>query len=266
MRMNLIAVLALCAGTVFAQDALTVASGLKVDVGTDIGVEDPDLQIWKFKIGAGFDMHGGNTESDGYNGHFEVVKDGARFNFRFTADGAYGLQETALEDGTKKDERTSANANGVSNFKFLIDKSFLFTDFSASHDDVADLRYRLIESFGIGRFLIKEDELKISLQTGLACVQEELDAKDEYLGARIAERIDWIPSFADKVVFFETVEGILDFDDTDHYLINGETGVEIPLFENLSIDFKYVLNYNSSPADGKESCDRQCVAQLSYRF
>ncbi len=274
------ALIGVSANLALGQNALAVASGVKVGVGDNIG--SADKQEWAFKISAGYDVKTGNSETEAYNGHFEAVRSYSSADFRFEIDGAYAEQtteetivETVLNDDgstterertVKSDDRTAGNVKGKIEFKYLLDDNFIYTDVSALHDAEADLNYRFMESIGLGRYLIKEDELTLSMQLGLAYVQEDLGESDNYLGYRVAERLDWKPDFADGVSFYESGEAILDSDDTDRYLANVEAGIDIPVFANLSVTFKAVYNYNSEPATDKESADTQFITQLSYRF
>ncbi len=262
-------VFAASAGMIFAQDVLAVASAAKVDLDASIGSEKSENQKWNFKVGAGYNVSRGNNESEAYSGNFEAARSYKSADIRATLDGAYAEQTTEeTVDGVSvsKDDCTESNVKGKLELKYLFNDNFIYSDFSALNDDVAGVDYRFVESLGVGRYIVRSDELSISGQLGLAYVQEKLTETDNYLGVRAAERVDWKPVFAEGVSFYEAVEGIMDIDETDKYLINGEAGIDIPVFANLSVTFKVVYAYNSLPADDKEKADTQCVTQLTYRF
>ena len=254
-------------------DALDSAAATAAGVAAGISEDDAKLtETWQGKLAAGLDVKSGNTEKTGYNGHAEAKKLQGDTIVVATLDGAYEETEVAGSDGTKRDERTVGNAKGEVNVKEkLADWSlapFVYGDVSAEHDGVAGIKYRTIESAGVGMFLVDEEALKLSVEAGLAYVQEELDGQesDDYLAYRLAERADWIPAFAEGVSFFEAADFLQDFDESDRYFWNLEVGVDIPMFKGLSTTVKGVVNYNHLPAAGKEKTDRQLVVQLGYNF
>ena len=254
-------------------DALESAAATAAGVAAGITEDDAKLsETWQGKLAAGLDVKSGNTEKTGYNGHAEAKKLQGDTIVVATLDGAYEETEVAGSDGTKRDERTVGNAKGEVNVKEkLADWSlapFVYGDVSAEHAGVAGIKYRTIESAGAGFFLVDTDALKLSVEAGLAYVQEELDGleSDDYLAYRLAERADWVPDFAEGVSFFEAADFLQDFDESDRYFCNFEAGMDVPMFAGLSLTLKGTVNYNHLPAAGKEKTDRSVVAQVGYNF
>ena len=263
---------AFAAAPAFA-DALDSAAATASGVAAGITENDAKLSdAWQGKLAAGLDVKSGNTEKTGYNGHAEAKKLQGDTIVVATADGAWEETEVAGSDGTKRDERTVGNAKAELNVKEkLADWSvapFVYGDVSAEHDGVAGIKYRTIESAGVGFFLVDTDALKFSVEAGLAYVQEKLDGldDDDYLAYRLAERADWVPDFAEGVSFFETADFLQDFDESDRWFANFEAGVDVPMFAGLSLTVKATVNYNHLPASGKEKTDRAVVAQVGYNF
>ena len=264
---------AFAAAPAFA-DALEAAAATAAGVAAGISEEDAALtDAWQGKLSAGLDAKSGNAEQSGWSDHAEAKKLQGDTIVVATLDGAWEETEVTDSDGSnKRDERTVGNAKGEVNVKEkLADWSvapFVYGDVSAEHDGVAGIKYRTIESAGVGFFLVDTDELKFSVEVGLAYVQEKLDGldDDDYLAYRLAERADWVPDFAEGVSFFETADFLQDFDESDRYFANFEAGVDVPMFAGLSLTLKGTVNYNHLPAAGKEKTDRAVVAQVGYNF
>ena len=262
---------AFAAAPAFA-DALDSAAATAAGVAAGISEEEAALSAdWQGKVAFGLENRSGNTEKTGYNGHAEAKKLRGDTVVVATVDGAWEENEVSDADGAnKRDERTVGNAKAEVNVKEKVSDwgAFVYGDLSGEHDGVAGVKYRFIESAGIGLFLVDTDELKLSVEAGLAYVQEELDGleDDDYLAYRLAERADWVPAFAEGVSFFEAADFLQDFDDTDRYFANVEAGVDIPMFKGVSITLKGVVNYNHQPAEGKEDTDTQLLCQLGYNF
>jgi len=250
--------------------------------GAAAGLTEDDLsatKTWQGKIGAGFDTRSGNTEKDAASVHAEARKLQGDWIVLADFDYAWERVEETAEDGTSKDKDTVDSLGGAIDVKRRLPGCFVYGAVTGERDRIADLNYRFVESLGLGTFLIDRDTLKFSVQAGLAYVQEEYDApaateenpdpkseSDDYLAYQASERIDWIPTWAEGVSFFEAASYLCSFDESDDYLVNAEAGVDIPMFLGLSLTFKGVVEYDNTPAAGKERCDRQLATQVSYNF
>lgn len=227
-------------------------------------------KAWAGKIGAGFETRGGNTEKDAASFHAEARKLEGQWVVLAAFDYAWERVEETAEDGTKSEEDTVDSLKGTVDLKRRLPGCFLFADFSGERDRIADLNYRFVESLGLGTYLLDRDTVKFTVQAGLAYVQEEYDgtdgASEDYLAYRAAERLDWVPTWAEGVSFFESAEYLQSFEESDDYLASAEAGVDIPMFMGLSLTVKGVVDYDNTPAAGKERCDRQVAAQVSYNF
>lgn len=270
MKKLLSAALILSTASLVAADALEGAAATATALAAGISEEEAALpQQWQGKVAFGFETASGNTEKDGVNGHAEAKKLHGETVVIASLDGAWEENETCDADGTNtRDERVKGNVKADANAKQRFDGFFVYADLAAENDDIAGIKYRFIESLGLGTYLIDTDTAKLSIEAGLAEVQEKLASveSDDYTAYRLAERIDWVPTFAEGVSFFEKADFLADFDDSDRYFANFEAGIDIPMFAGLSMTFKGVVNYNHEPAPGKERTDRSLVAQFGYNF
>lgn len=257
------------AAAALAADAIEAAQETSAGVAAGISEEEAALtQIWQGKIAAGVDLRSGNTEKEGFSAHADAKKLQGKTVVVATIDGAYEEEEVEDSDGTTRDEQTVGQVKGAIDLKQRFGLFFVYGRVSADHDDIADLKYRFIESIGVGTYLVDLDTLKLSAEVGVAQVQEKYAGmdSDDYTAWRVAERCDWTPEFAEGVSFFEAADFLQDFDDTDRYLANGEAGIDIPMFLSLSLTLKGVVNYNNLPAPGNDKTDTQFVAQVGYNF
>ena len=264
---TLSAAVAFAAATSFA-DALSEAGATAVDPAEAI----PEASAgWETKISAGFETYSGNTDKDAANGRIGTQKsDGATVVAAFV-EGAWEQQEKTYvrEDGStyKDDERTVGNAKFDANVKERLGGFFVYAAASGKHDGLSDLKYRFVESLGLGTYLVDEDTLKFPVEAGFAWVQEKTGREtDDYPALRLAERIDWKPSWAEGVAFYETASLLWDLDDTDRYLVAAEAGADVPVAGSFSLVFKVAVDYDSDPGAGIEKTDRKAIVQLAYAF
>lgn len=251
--------------------ALDKAKATGGEIAADLTEDDLAAgKEWQGKIGAGFDTHAGNTETDAASLHAEARKLEGKWVVFADFDYAWERVEETKEDGGKTDRDTVDAMSGSIDVKRRLPGFFVFAAVEGERDAIADLNYRFIESLGLGTFLLDRETLKFSVQAGLAYVQEEYDSpdmeSDDYLAYQVSERLDWVPTWAEGVSFFESASYLQSFDDSDDYLANAEAGVDIPMFLGLSFTVKGVVEYDNTPASGKERCDRQLATQISYNF
>lgn len=249
-------------------DAMSDATATAVDLAEKI----PDATAgWENKLSAGLESYSGNTEKDAVNGRFETQKSDGDTVVIASVEGAWEQQEQTYvrEDGSTytDDERTVGNAKFDVNVKERFNGFFVYGAANGKHDGFANLKYRFVESVGLGTYLVDEDTMKFSVEGGYAQVQEKIGSdKEDYPALRLAERIDWKPAWAEGVSFFETAALLWDLDDTDHYLVAAEAGADIPLAGAFSLVLKGGIDYNSAPGEGVDKTDRKVIAQLAYAF
>ena len=261
--------LALAAADALAAKPRAAAETAVAKAKPAIAEEDEAVsKVWQGKIAVGIDSRSGNTEKNAFSAHADAKKLQGKTIVIATIDGAYEEQEVEDSEGHKTDEQTVGQVKGEIELKQRFTGFFVYGDVSGENDEIADVRYRFIESLGLGTFLCDFDTFKLSVEAGVAQVQEKLKGYDseDYTAWRVAERADWTPSFANGVSFFEAADYLADFDDSDHYLANIEAGVDIPMFLGTSVTLKGVLSRNNQPAEGKEKNDSQILVQIGYNF
>lgn len=219
---------------------------------------------WETKVSAGMTSKSGNTESRSVSGGLETAKLVGDTLLRAYAGGEYETKQTVDEDGYVLSERTVGNSKAAINVKERFDTFFLFADVSVFHDDMAGVRYRAIESVGIGVFLIETDNIAFSVETGVAYIHERAPAWDDYLGQRFAERLDWKADNTFRL--WETVEAIPEFADSENVLASLEVGAESAINAILSLAVKLKMEYDSDPSEGIERTDSAFTTQITYTF
>ncbi len=264
-------VAAFASASAFA-DATADATADAAATAVDLAEAVPEATSgWETKISAGLETYSGNTDKDGVNGRIETQKSDGDTVVIASLEGAWEQQEKTCvrEDGStyEDDERTVGNAKFDVNVKERFGGFFVYGNASGKHDGMSDLKYRFVESVGLGTYLVDEDALKFSAEGGYAYVQEKIGSeKDDYPALRLAERIDWKPSWAEGVSFYETVSALWDLDDTDHWLVGAEAGADVPLAGSFSLVLKAAVDYDSDPGEGVKKTDRKLLLQLAYSF
>jgi putative salt-induced outer membrane protein YdiY len=119
----------------------------------------------------------------------------------------------------------------------------------------------VIVSPSAGRYLIRDEQTKFSLEAGPSYVFENLgDQEEDFAAARIADRLEWALSPTSKI--YQFAEYLVSFEDADQYIFNAEVGVESALNSYLSLVLTVRDYYINKPAEGRVPNDVITITAL----
>ncbi len=220
--------------------------------------------VWESKLSAGMMFKSGNTDSENFAGEVETARLLGVTLFSAFAEGAYETTNTRDDEGSRRSDQTAGSARIGANIKQRFENFFLFADVWVYHNDLSDIRYRAIESGGIGTFLLESNRLKFSVETGFAYIHERAPDPDNYLGLRFAERLDW--KLSESFVLWEQVEMTPELLDLKNRLLSAELGAESTINASLSLAVKLKIEYDSDPSEAVETTDSLFMTQLTFKF
>lgn len=177
-------------------------------------------------------------------------------------DGQYGLNDF----GRTNETRSSEAVHGVADYKHLFTERF-YGDARVDgfHDDVSEIRYRVIVGPAAGYYFIKSDATKLTGEVGPSFIAEKQGSDEKkYFVIRFTERYEHAFSKAAKI--WEQVDYLPQVDDTKNYLLNSEIGVEAALNARFSLRVCADDKFNSQPAAGSRENDITLVSSLVYKY
>ncbi len=222
-----------------------------------------DPRVWDKSILFSYGFSEGNSNTQTLSGAGKLFRDYNDDIWNFEVAGGYG--EADSDDSSVK-EQNRGDISTKASYKHLLSKRFyLGAGLDFLHDDINEVNYRFTLSPNAGVFLVREEDIKLSLEAGPGYVWEEVDdIKDDYLAPRIANRFDW--KFSETGKIFQTTEYLLDVDDSDNYIVKSELGVEAALNSMLSLVVSVKNDYDNVPAKDKERSDTIVAAGLKVNL
>lgn len=211
---------------------------------------------WDLSSALGFNLTSGNVSARLLTGSFDAKREIDSDIYKFNITGADGEQEN---EKTQRYVRSTARYN-----RLLSDRLYAGVGGSFMSDEIADIDYRAVLNPGLGYYLVKNDDVELSLEGGPAYVWQKLDVKENFLAARIANDFSWKLSETAKV--FQNAEFLLDTDNTDQYIAVGTIGLEASLTSTLALVTSIQDRFNSEPALGKEKNDVLVTSALKISF
>jgi putative salt-induced outer membrane protein YdiY len=217
---------------------------------------------WNGNVAFGLSLARGNANTFLMNASALAQRAWEQNELKFGADGQYGLNNWGQSNQTQ-----SANSiHGFADYKRLItERLYWDLNVDGTHDDLADVRYRLIVGPAIGYYFIKSDSTKVSLEAGPSFIDERLGRDNKsYVTLRVTERAEHAFNKGSKI--WEQVDYLPQVDKFDNYLLNSEVGAEAAMNTRLSLRVVAADKFNSMPAAGRKENDITLISALVYKF
>jgi len=207
-------------------------------------------------IALGVTLNDGNSDNSMFNGSMTLdYNPDANTAVRTALDAAYGETEG---------DKSTDNAKALADYKHLFnERCFAYVNTSVGYDDIADVDYRWIISAGPGYYLIKKEEVYLTLEGGPALISEKKGGEStENISLRAANRYERVMETGAK--YWQSTEYLPFIDDFGTYILNAEIGVEAPISKTLNIRLVVKDTYDSDPAPDSESNDVTVIGALAY--
>ncbi|MDD5070224.1 MAG: DUF481 domain-containing protein [Candidatus Omnitrophica bacterium] len=234
---------------------------LAIFIGNDV-FAGSFLEGWKGDIFLGYSKTSGNTEKASGNLSAQAAKKVNKSTVSAKANLSYSETDNNM-DGQKWD------LLGKYSFDFgKDDRLFNFYQVLADHDYFADIDYRVTPSFGIGYHIYTDPDWIWDVDAGLGYRitrhRENTAADNESLTA-LAHTFMKKKMF-DNTFISQDISVYPGLESNAGVILRSETALINPLNEKISLELKYIVDYDSEPAAGKKTTDTQFVAGLKYEF
>jgi putative salt-induced outer membrane protein YdiY len=240
---------------------LVVASGTAWAQTTAVTTNQPQ---WHGDGAFGLALARGNANTFLMNGSATADRAWGPNDFKLGADGQYGLNDWGKTNQTRSTEAV----HGFMEYKRLFtERLYGSARVDGFHDDIADLRYRVIVGPALGYYFIKSDATKLNGEFGPSFIDEKQGADThKYLTVRFMERCEHTFNKAKTAKAWEEVDYLPQVDDTKNYLLNSEVGVEAALSARFSLRVCADDKFNSMPEPGAKENDITLISSLVYKY
>ena len=245
-----------------AADLETAAPSAAIAEKPKCAPEKPaDPSQWSKSLSAGLSFIGGNSSQTVFNLNGALSRDYQNNIWDFSGSYSYGNSE---KDEGRQTDKNEFLAKG--SYKRVLDDVWfagLGTDYR--HDQVADITYRVMLNPSLGAFLLRDSDLKFSLEAGPSYIFEEVGSeRDDYLAPRLADKLNWEITPTSKV--FQSAEILFDVNDSENFIVNAEMGVESSITTLLSLVLLVRDAYDHQPAPGRLTNDIAVITALKVNL
>lgn len=220
---------------------------------------------WRYALGAGASLTGGNTRSSSFNFTGDAVQ--------VTEDAKWALHMQSLYSRNNGNVTADNFGGNVQRDKDFTPEWFGYGRGDYLRDKPANLTYRASASSGIGRHLIRDDRDTFDLSTGLAyTVDRYLQPVDVAGGPRDTySRVEWVITelSTHRVTPTTSLRQRLDFA-TDvrggGNRANFDSGIAVSITSSLNLTASFVMRYNGDPGVGVKKVDTFLVTGVALKI
>lgn len=213
---------------------------------------------WESSVSFGLTLTRGNSDTILANSTFATHRNNPTNEWTFGADASYGEANSVENNET---------LHGFGQYNHLFnDRWFGYARADALHDGIADVKYRVTLSPGVGYYFIKTKATRLAGEIGPGVVFEKLDSgvNDIYMTPRFAERFDH--KINDHSHLWEKAEFLPQVDRWGNFLVNAEVGIEAAITKHINLRTVLQDNFANEPAPDRKNNDVQLVSGLVYKF
>jgi putative salt-induced outer membrane protein YdiY len=149
--------------------------------------------------------------------------------------------------------------------RFLTSRLFVNANAIFTHDSFRDLDLRTALGAGLGYQIVNTPRLKLAADAGVAYVKENVATgpDDSYTAAHESANLD-VFVLPGRVKLFHVHDGY--FGGSKNLFIRTQNGARVGLAAGLVTTIEWDLDYDRSPAPGRDTTDRTFALTFGYRF
>jgi putative salt-induced outer membrane protein YdiY len=208
---------------------------------------------------AGFINTGGNTDVRSLRLDGDVVV--RQTLNRYSAAGA-------INRASESDTETAENWNSAFNYdRFLTERLFLNGNAIFTNDRFRDLDLRTALGAGVGYQLLNTARATLTANAGLGWVNDNFEegVDEDYTAARESAAL-LLTAIPGRVAFFHQHDGYFGIEGEDNLFFRTRNGVRLSIVAGFVTTLQHDLDYDRSPAPGRETTDRTLALTFGYRF
>ena len=208
---------------------------------------------------AGIFQSRGNTDVDATRADGDLTVTQGRNRYRANA-----VINHAEDDG----EATADNWTISGNYdRFLTKKLFFNANSIFTKDEFKDLDLRTALGGGIGYDFFKTPRFTLTAGAGVGWVNENfiVAEDDSYTAIRESAALNYF-IVLNRVEFFHKHDGYFGVTGEDNLFIKSQTGFRLTVVANFVTTLQFDLDYDKSPAPGRQGTDRTLSFTFGYKF
>ncbi len=213
----------------------------------------------------------GNTDRRAVGAAFDASL--RREDDRISLDAAWDYSEDKDTDSTSATFRdwklNQRRAGGGIKYDYFISKKwYVLVTSRVLGDTLADIQLRYTGGLGIGYTWVENDSTTFLTEVGLSYFNENYRTpgveSQDYLAARAAYKLTH--AFSDETKLVHGVEAFPSLEDGADVYLQAKTEVVTSLTDSMIASIAHVLDYDNTPAPGRDRVDNRVLLSVGWSF
>lgn len=223
---------------------------------------------WTGSVTVGGVLTTGNSETRQGNAEAsaEYRREKDRFSLGFLW--TYAEERNSTPDWNLTDRKTGGRFQYD---YFLSEKTYLLAQVSGENDHQAAVELRTTIGVGAGHQFLENETWKFAAEAGLTAVDNDYaevtgvaSSDTSYVAARLAANTDW--NCSKSWTFTHRLALVPSLEDSNDFNAHSELAAKLTLTENMLAQLLWVLDYDKSPATGKDTTDNRYLLSVGWKF
>jgi len=248
----------------FAIEGTEAVKAQEFDIAAISSINPPKPK-WTGNVSAALTSTHGNTKTEAISASANLSKRTEKDRTKLSADYARGEQE---DPDTGQDKTTENWWRTKAKYDYFFTKKFYgYLDGRYETDKIAELDRRVIVGSGGGYQWIESENMNFSTEAGLASLYEKYENQTDStteLSAQLGYNFD--KTLAKGLKFIHDLTYYPSLDKFSDYYLTSTGELRAHFTENMFLNFKVILNYDTTPATGSGTTDTKYMLGLGYSF
>jgi putative salt-induced outer membrane protein YdiY len=225
---------------------------------------NPPPVKWTGSIHIGASVTSGNTNTRSATAQAEASR--RTQDDRITAKAAWDYQEDKVAPGDWN--LSKRKVQGLLQYDYFLDRrTYLFANTAAMGDTPADIDLRYTVNGGVGYQWVETAELKLSTELGAGWFYENYRSAqptEDYMAVNAAGHLAW--EFTKGVKLLDDLHVFPSLEDKDDVYLTNNLRVQLGLTGSMFVQAGWKLEYDNTPASGRERVDNTYTLSVGWSF
>jgi putative salt-induced outer membrane protein YdiY len=221
--------------------------------------EEEKKKLWENQLGLSFVKTTGNSENQNFGLDFNSKREATPWGFEFRA-----FFNDGEDAGVKTVEQYYLGGRA---FRKISERWDVFGGLNFAKDEFAGFELRTVVEVGVTYHALAGPKHHLSFDGGLTYTDEDRidpNPDESWPGAVLGLAYEY--KFSEKSSLTQTVVFYPNFDESDDWRLNAETGVTAALTDLLGLKFGYLYRYRNLPIGDADSTDTTTTMSVVLTF
>ena len=223
--------------------------------------KEPEKQLWQRKVAFGYNVNRGNTENAQLSGELSASRKTDHDEWTLKSNGFYSASSRKMD---------AQRYRGMGRYAFSFGPRMAWYNFyklEADHDRFANVDWRAIPSVGLGYWFADQPGWQAIAEMGIGWERTEYrDTTPTRSDAVLVPRVFASKTLIGQTTLSEDLTVWPNLSDTGAYRLRAETVLTNPIAAGLSLEVKFIDEFDSDPAGATKKNDARVISSLVYDF